>query len=514
MPLRPSRHQTPDAMSQQSEGSVAEPNRSQTRIRPRDEEDEEKQTAAQASSHVSPAMRAYRHALESIFALLELDDLARILSVSQAWSAAVRSMAPISGSIQRDSWQTSDAHNPFRPLPPIAAIIASPLLRHLAALDIRHCGIWGTHQTNASLALLAQHVPNLTLLRCELALVPTEPLVLPPNLDALEMQLERDFTDAEMNGMLTTLATLPSLSQLCLFLSNFKHETAVDLSLLAACRSLVDLKLVDLDDQPPRFSDAQVEQIRTSLGHLQRFTLDQMVMDELAWLLRPPVTVRWQDIGLVMADAHTGDLLRTLNTLTKLDLCYHHNAARIDFLSQLPHLTELHLDCSKPPDEEVEVGAPQEAWFVPARAIMDALMRCTGITELELTCGFNSAQCAALFSKLTQLFKLTLRRGEGMDTLACFAAGPITESLEELTLEELALPPSEVSHMYALRHLRSLWLNCCFSSPLDEATIDSFTPPTAILPALEELVHIWNGGEKEYEDVERRGPSLEWISSD
>ena len=73
------------------EGGVASRTHGQSRRRPRDDEDEEKQTAAQPSAHVSPATRIYRHALEFIFGMLTLDDLTRILAVSRSWSAAVRS---------------------------------------------------------------------------------------------------------------------------------------------------------------------------------------------------------------------------------------------------------------------------------------------------------------------------------------------------------------------------------------------------------------------------------------
>ena len=72
----------------------------QTRVRTREEE--EKGQPEQPSAHISPAMRIYRHALESIFAMLELSDLSRILAVSRAWSAAVRSMAPILASVERN----------------------------------------------------------------------------------------------------------------------------------------------------------------------------------------------------------------------------------------------------------------------------------------------------------------------------------------------------------------------------------------------------------------------------
>ena len=137
-------------------------------MRARDEEDEEKQPA-HASAHVSPAMRLYRHALETIFGMLELGDLVPVLAVSRSWSAAVRSMAPINAVCERDEWGTLRQRNAFRMLPPIASIVASPLLRHLAAIHISHTitHVVGsfTPMTNESLGLLAQHAQHLTSLR-------------------------------------------------------------------------------------------------------------------------------------------------------------------------------------------------------------------------------------------------------------------------------------------------------------------------------------------------------------
>ena len=81
-------------------------------------------------------MRLYRHALESMFAMLELGDLTQILAVSRDWAAAVRSMAPIHATIARDEYRSDWEGKEFRPLPPIARIAGSPLLRHVAALHI------------------------------------------------------------------------------------------------------------------------------------------------------------------------------------------------------------------------------------------------------------------------------------------------------------------------------------------------------------------------------------------
>ena len=60
-------------------------------------------------------MRLYSHALESIFALLELGDLAQLLAVSREWSAAVRSMKPIHASFAGDDWGTNREREVFRP---------------------------------------------------------------------------------------------------------------------------------------------------------------------------------------------------------------------------------------------------------------------------------------------------------------------------------------------------------------------------------------------------------------
>ena len=96
-----------------------------------------------------------------------------------------------------------------------------------------------------------------------------------------------------------------------------------------------------------------------------------------------------------------------------------------------------------------------------------------------------------------------------MGTLECLATGPLTESLEELAIEEFDLPLSELPHLYALRRLRALELDCSYSARLDDATIDSLTPPTALLPALTSLsVPQWRARDK---DIERKGASFEWM---
>ena len=423
-------------------------------------------------------MRIYRHALESIFAMLQLCDLSHVLAVSCSWSAAVRSMAPISAAILGEECRLGPQRGAFRPLPPFAGLVASPLLRHLAAAQIDDFSFWSPPES-ASLDLLAQHAPNLTSLGCKLSLALAEPLSLPAKLQTLNLKLGREYTATSINGILTTLAALPLLSRIHLGLAALSGKSSVDLSLLAACPSLSDLTLAAFDRCPPCLTHTQADYIRSSLGHLRRLYIGRMEFDVigqmqakvLARLLQPPVTAQWRDLGRVPGDAHTGELLVRLPTLTKLELALVEDTSRLDYLSQLPHLVTLDLDCYK-------FGVPsRSAWYIPADALLASLVQCNALTDLSLHCRFNSAHFSALFAELP-LKKLTIRRGGAeLQTLRCFAEGPITHSLEELVLRDFALAPAELAHLYTLRRLRALHLDMGYSSRLPDATIDSLSPP-------------------------------------
>ena len=484
---------------------MASRTRWQMRMRARDEEDEEKQPAVQPSAHVSPAMRIYRHALECVLGMLKLEDLIQILAVSRSWAAAVRSMKPIHASIERHQQRSRIEGKVFRPLPPVCRLANSSLMRHIAVIEISHSAAdfsW-TRLNTASLGLLARYARNLTSLWCTLTLTSRVPLVLPAKLRSLQLQID-DYPVA-VNRVLTALAGLPSLSRLLLGLSAFEFSAespAVQLSLLAACPSLSDLKLESFERHSPKFSDAQVKQICSSLGHMSRLHAGCMKNDDLARFLLAPVTARWQVIGSVQADALTGELLLRLPTLTKLNLSYSDATATVAFLPQLSQLRVLHLDCDR-----------YGRWSIPADDVLVSLVLCKGLTELSLTCGFNSAHWSALFAELT-IKKLKIWRGE-LENLQCFAVGPITQSLEELALDGVSVPLSDLSHLYALRRLRTLELLRCFSSPsrLDEATLTSLSPPTALFPALTSLTHWWPTGDYGFDEFERQGPSFEWMQA-
>ena len=234
--------------------------------RRRSDEDQQEQHADPPPAHVSPAMRIYRHALEAVLGILELNDFSRAVAVSRDWSDAVRSMKPIHARIERNACGFGRERKAWRPLPPIASIVASPILRHIAAIHITHNDASFTPLDNDSLGLLAQHAPNLQSLWCKLIPTSAEPLVWPPKLSSLTLKMGGKYsvpvihcTDEVINGV---LAALPSLSSLCLELPSFADGNSVNLSILGACRSLHDLQLgtvngyaLKITDTPARLSD-------------------------------------------------------------------------------------------------------------------------------------------------------------------------------------------------------------------------------------------------------------------
>ena len=386
----------------------------------------------------------------------------------------------------------------FSPVASHPALVASPLLRYVSSIQIQACDASTPELNSKFIGLLAQHAPNLQSLGCKLAISLTEALIFTGKLQSLNVKLDGEYTGAEINGVLTALVALPSLSRLCLELPECDDERPIELGILSACPSLTDLALESTSEFAPSLNDAQVEH-RWSLGHLHRMDVRWMNSQELQRYLQPPVTARWQDIGRVHADDHTGELLLRLPSLTKSSLVFTEDAAHIDYLPQLTQLTALKLACAK-------FGGGS---FIPADALLSSLVRCSSLTELVFSCGFTSAHWSALFAKLP-LRKFWIDAGD-LESLQCFAAGPITETLEELTLDTLDLPPSEVSHLYGLRRLRALHLDCCFSSRMDDATIDSLFPPTPLLPALTEFRHIWQISDNQCDHCEQQGPSFRWM---
>ena len=79
-----------------------------------------------------------------------------------------------------------------------------------------------------------------------------------------------------------------------------------------------------------------------------------------------------------------------------------------------------------------------------------------------------------------------------------------------MALRDLDLPTSELSNLYGLRRLRTLYLDHCFASCLDDATIAALVPPTPVLPALT-LLFYQELDDQRCDYVKQQGSSFEWM---
>lgn len=95
------------------------------------------------------------------------------------------------------------------------------------------------------------------------------------------------------------------------------------------------------EETPSAHRPPQLDQIRSSLGHLRHLDVTHMDTEAVARLLRPPVNARWQYIGMICVDARTGNVLTSMPTLTSLFLLLIEDVPHLDFLSKLPRLAGL-----------------------------------------------------------------------------------------------------------------------------------------------------------------------------
>ena len=150
-----------------ADGSVASRTRGQTRMRARGEEGE----GAQAIDP-SPAMRIYRDALHSIFAMLRLSDLVAVLATSRSWHAAASDVPPIHGALLRVTPLT------------LRRVLGSKLRRHIRQIGDKDSLL----VKSQDLSLMFAAVPRLTQLSVSITLDSAlVSIVLPPHLRDLTL---------------------------------------------------------------------------------------------------------------------------------------------------------------------------------------------------------------------------------------------------------------------------------------------------------------------------------------
>jgi len=246
---------------------------------------------------------------------------------------------------------------------------------------------------------------------------------------------------------------------------------------LAALPLLSQLKI----GQPKRgrgeFSDVQIDQLR-ALPRLRNVRVE-MTTPLMRRLLRQPHDLQWQQISLPgLLDDDAAALLPQLPSLTQIIHSWI-DCERFDWLRGLPNLTDVTLS----------FGGPEGAAVGRAAPLAVGLRSCSKIEKLALSnCSdLTTAQLAELLPRLLRLRDLRLSSLD-IDSLSFLAQPPLTSRLRRLELSDCRqLPLSELRHAHSLCGLRQLELIRSFSEPMDSLSPLLYTPPSLLLPQLEQF---------------------------
>jgi hypothetical protein len=147
-----------------------------------------------------PAALLHRHAIESIFAFLDLRDLAAALRVSRDWLVAVGSMRRLELSV----WP--------RETTPLNTVVESAVSRHAGRL------FWYSNEHAlgaAALSLLAGRMAHLRRLQCRLRQLPSfvlrVPLAFPASLRSLAVDFADPVDAIQINAVVAAVGRLPLL---------------------------------------------------------------------------------------------------------------------------------------------------------------------------------------------------------------------------------------------------------------------------------------------------------------
>ena len=410
------------------------------------------QSDSAAHALLAPASILHRHALESIFAFLELSELAAALRVSRDWLAAVGLMRRLQLEVRR---------------PAAAALVEmtrSLMGRHVSSL-------WAVRLDTDALAVLADRMAHLRCLHYVLQLpLSGRPLIFPANLRRLQIHMAGPAGAADISAALGAIGRLSLLEELTVW--PLGHTAQLSFAPLAGLPRLRSLSV-----WPPKdareFSDAQVDELR-ALPRLQQLNVHP-TLPLLRRLLRQPHNLQWQNISLPdLLNDEAAALLPQLPTLTVIERST--SCSRFDWLARLPNLRDVRLSFEWPKDAAAR-----------ADSLVAGLRCCTKIEILELSdcADLTADRLANLLPRLPQLRELRLHCLR-VDSLSFLAQPPLTSQLRRLELWHcLWLPPGELRHVHSLRGLTKLELVHSFTAPLDSAELALLEPPSAVMPRLD-----------------------------
>lgn len=417
-----------------------------------------------------PAVRLYRHALESIFAFLDLPLLTSVLRVSRSWLAAVKSMR----SLQLEVSPSAEI--------PLRVVTASAMARHITALSA--CGRFHNVpvKVNADiLHILSFQMAHLLKLVCELTLSPNiGTLSFPVALRQLELSVPAPAAATDINDAIRAISRIPLLESLTIVLPT--QDPQISFAALATMPYLRELEInIHRRSLPVNFSDVQVDELRT-LPRLRKLTV-YMTDDMMRRLLRQTHRLQWQQIILPeQLNDEVATILTQLPTLTQLDCdisspsCNH-----FLWLQQLPKLTEVHVsyDSEEPLSVERIVS------------LVSGLRCCINIEILKFSyCDtLTVAHLTDLLPRLPRLLALHLYFCT-IDSLSFLAQAPMTHQLLSFDISDCTqLPAAELRYVHALRGLKTLVLWRSFDAPLNDYCQSLYTPPSLLLPRLETFTY-------------------------
>ncbi len=419
--------------------------------------------SAAAALPPQPHLKLHCHALETICGFLSFDELRLVLQIASRWLEAVCSMRGLETAkrLQVDSTEQ------------LASVMQSRLARHVGFLA-------GTSEPVVlSRPLLEEIAERMPFLR-ELHFSPlpaddwSGEMQLPTALRTVWIRLLPDGLASPLNALLESLSRHAPLTELRL---EFDGPLPAHIS-FAPLRSLPALSKLCIDDGRADFvalTSTQCAELRM-LVHLRSL---ECVCSEQAMLqlLQPPSNsqLQWTSLpsgsGITDAIAALIPALPMLSTLLLIEVSG--ELRSLDFLAQLPSLTQVHLYSTF--DDEASL-------FHMDDLLGSLLVSIPQITSFSLSSSrLSTAQLTALMTHLPQISKLLLSDDCGFDTLAFL--DPVRATLRKLSLGRCrGFSPDE---LLSLRDFAITDLSLKHNAPLDRIHLWALTTPSPMVPSLE-----------------------------
>ena len=405
----------------------------------------------------SPASRLHRHAMESIFGFLSLEELTVVARVAREWSAATLSMGPLLCAFEAGEQTTS-------------AVFCAGRLRCWHVSTLRLLSI-----EPSALQLLTDRVPHLTDLGCTVDWVSCYSAVDLLSLPRKLVRLEIRFTFRTHSSWIQPI--LEAAAQLSLESLFFVVEQPSSHISFSCLQSLRNLRSLTVGGVGP-LSFVQLDEIR-SLPWLSSVWLGGMDSQSLCHVLRAPHGLQWSYFEVqVPVTPAMGECLASL-PLVSLECKCEQSTRWMPLLASTLRVLDVNFESFR-----------IEEQFVESQRIRADLCSLVRLTRLNLSWSvLSSVDLSVVVQSMPQLRDLSLTAME-LESFS-FLSGPKAPKLLSLSLLSMnnnvlqANFTAELAHIRSQTQLRSLILHCVGNlSPQEQ---QSFEVPSALLPHLQEF---------------------------